>query len=76
MILMHVLHIVKKVRKYFDCLSNEADGFLKDLSDLRVILRENQFGFKPVFEAIKTKAEAFTAKTKPKRKPKASEEKV
>ncbi|MCX6739072.1 MAG: hypothetical protein NT098_03395 [Candidatus Parcubacteria bacterium] len=76
MILMHVLHIVRKARKYVDCLTGEVDGFLKDFSDLRAILRENQFGFKPIFEAIKTKTEAFTAKAKPRKKPKITEDKV
>jgi len=67
MILSHVLHIVKKVRKTIDCVHTETSGIADDFAAFREILRKNQFGFKPVFHGIKKTADSFTEKPKPAR---------
>jgi hypothetical protein len=79
MILSNILYIVKKFRKYVDLVgkqvdrvSDEADGFHNDLSALRSSLRESQFGLKPVFDAVRTRAEAFAGKPRARRSPKAA----
>lgn len=76
MILANILHIVKRLRKSLDRVHDEADGFINDLSSLRSILRETQFGLKPAFDAIKVRAEAFAGKkSSPRKKAKTQEEK-
>jgi hypothetical protein len=76
MILAHILHIVRRLRNSLDRIHVETDGFLEDFSAFRSSLRENQFGLKPVFDAVKKKAETFSGKkTSARKKKKAKEEK-
>jgi len=64
MILSHVLHIVRKVRKAIDIFHCETDGIVEDFDDFRAMLRKNQFGLKPIFDGIKKKADQFSGTKK------------
>ena len=55
MILVNVLHITKNVREVVDKIKEETDGITNDIAAFRAILRENQFGLKPILEALKKK---------------------
>lgn len=55
MILVNVLHVTKRVREILDKVKGETDGIAKDISAFRAMLRENQFGLKPILEALKKK---------------------
>lgn len=55
MILVHVLHITKNVREMVDKVKEETDGITNDIAAFRAVLRENQFGLKPILEALKNK---------------------
>jgi len=68
MILSHVLHIVRTVRKTVDRIHGEAYGLANDFAELREEIRKNQFGLKPIFDGIKKKADEFSGKKKPKKK--------
>ena len=73
-VLWNVLHVVRRMRKHVDLFYNEIDGILHDVCNFRTTLRENQFGLKPVFDAIRVRADAFAAKAHKKKKPKARKE--
>jgi hypothetical protein len=64
MILAEVLQIVKNIRHISDHLKGEASNLAADFAAFRVVLQNNQFGFKPIFDGIKKTASAFT-KSKP-----------
>lgn len=75
MILWDVWRAVRKVRKHIDLFYREVDGVLQDISAFRETVRENQFGLKPVFDAIKVRADAFAGKARRRKKTKAAKEK-
>jgi hypothetical protein len=55
MILSNVLHITKSVMEIIDRVKGEADGMANDVAAFRAMLRENQFGLKPILESLKQK---------------------
>ncbi len=75
LVLWNVLLVVRRVRKHIDLFYNELDGILHDVFTFRATLRENQFGFKPVFDAIKVWADALASKAHKKKKTKSTKEK-
>ncbi|MFA5830840.1 MAG: hypothetical protein WC878_03360 [Candidatus Paceibacterota bacterium] len=77
MILSHILHMVKILRNSLDRIHGETSGFLEDFASFRSLLRENQFGLKPIFEALKKKADSFSGKKySSRKKTKVREEKL
>jgi septal ring factor EnvC (AmiA/AmiB activator) len=55
MILANVLHITKSAREILDKVKGEAEGITSDIAAFRAALRENQFGLKPLMDALKKK---------------------
>jgi hypothetical protein len=55
MILSNVLYITKNIRAILDTVKGETDGLAGDFAAFRAMLRENQFGLKPVMESLKKK---------------------
>jgi hypothetical protein len=60
MILVEVLQMAKNVRHITDQLKGEVHNLTTDFAAFRVVLQDNQFGFKPIFDGIKKTASAFT----------------
>jgi len=71
MILSHILHIVRKIRKTIDIFHCETDGIVEDFDEFRATLRKNQYGLKPIFDGIKKKADQFSGNKKKPRSRKA-----
>jgi septal ring factor EnvC (AmiA/AmiB activator) len=55
MILSNVLHIAKSVREIVDKAKGEADGIASDIAAFRAMIRDSQFGLKPLLESLKKK---------------------
>lgn len=43
------------MREILDRVKGEADGVANDVAAFRAMLRENQFGLKPIMESLKKK---------------------
>ncbi|MBI2120078.1 MAG: hypothetical protein HYT94_00460 [Parcubacteria group bacterium] len=58
MILLNVLRVTRSVREIAEKAKGEAEGFASDIAAFRAMLRENQFGLKPLREAFRRKKSA------------------
>ena len=70
LVLWHILRIVSIVSKMFDIVQGEVEGLADDIQGLRAYVRKNQFGLKPIFDAIQKKAKSFERKKTRKKKEK------
>jgi hypothetical protein len=60
MILVEVLRMAKNIRHITDRLKGEVHNLATDFAAFRVILQDNQFGFKPIFDGIKKTVSSFS----------------
>lgn len=58
MILLNVLRVTRNVREVVEKAKSEAEGFVSDIAAFRAMVRENEFGLKPIREAFRKKTAA------------------
>lgn len=57
MILINIFYITKNIRGILDTIQKETDDIENDIATLRTIIKENQFGLKPLLHSLKKKKE-------------------